>query len=189
MMHARALLWLTFPLLLVACPAQNAATLTGLKTYDVGAAGDHRGGLISYDPAKFGLPPSGGPHNPAWQNCGVYDKPIATEHAVHSLEHGAVWIVYQESLPSTELDTLKSYVKDKTYTLLSPYPKSLSGVATPALPTPIVVSAWGVQKGYSSADPEIKTFIEKYAVGSDSKAPEKGAQCVDAIDTPDERAQ
>ena len=189
MTHARALLWLTFPLLLVACPSQNTATLTGLKTYDVGPQGVHKAGLITYDPAKYGFPPSGGPHNPVWQNTGVYDKPIANEYAVHALEHGAVWIVYRENLPSSELTKLKDYVKNNNYTLLSPYPRKISGLDAPALATPIVVSAWGVQKGYSSADPEIKTFIEKYASGSDSKAPEKGGQYSGGTDSPDSRTE
>ena len=33
-----------------------------------------------------------GEHNPVWQNCGFYNKPVRDESAVHSLEHGAVWI-------------------------------------------------------------------------------------------------
>ncbi len=189
MIQTRAFLWLVLPALLVACPSQNSTSLTGLKTFEVGAGGDHKAGLLSYDPAKYGLPPTGGPHNPAWQNTGVYDKPVANEYAVHALEHGAVWIVYQENLPAAELDKLKSFVKDNNYALLSPYPKKISGVDVPALATPIVVSAWGVQKGYSSADPEIKTFVEKYASGSESKAPEKGGSYSGAIDTPDPRAE
>ncbi len=30
-------------------------------------------------------PPAGGEHNPAWLNCGVYDQPVPSENAVHSL--------------------------------------------------------------------------------------------------------
>ena len=40
-------------------------------------------------------PPIGGDHNPVWQNCGVYRDPVLDEMAVHSLEHGAVWITYR----------------------------------------------------------------------------------------------
>ena len=189
MIQARAILGMFLPLLLVACPSQNSGPLTGLKTYEVGPANVHRGGLIEYDSAQFGLPPTGGPHNPAWQNCGVYDKPVATEFAVHALEHGAVWIVYDQSLASGEVDKLKGYVQGKKLTLLSPYPKQLSGENTPKLANLVMVSAWGVQKGYSSADPEIQTFVSKYAGGSDSKAPEKGASCEGAMANPDERAQ
>jgi hypothetical protein len=44
-------------------------------------------------------PPVGGPHNPIWQNCGFYSKPVRNENAVHSMEHGAVWITYSPDLP------------------------------------------------------------------------------------------
>ena len=54
-------------------------------------------------------PPVGGAHNPTWQNCmgDVYAAPIANEHAVHSLEHGAVWITYQPGLPADQVDKLQ----------------------------------------------------------------------------------
>ena len=35
-------------------------------------------------------PPAGGPHDPAWLDCGVYDEPVRDENAVHDLEHGTV---------------------------------------------------------------------------------------------------
>ena len=45
-------------------------------------------------------PPAGGNQSATWQNCGVYDQPIRDEYAVHSLEHGAVWITYRPNLTS-----------------------------------------------------------------------------------------
>ena len=41
------------------------------------------------------VPPLGGPHDPQWLACGVYDEPLRDENAVHDLEHGTVWITYQ----------------------------------------------------------------------------------------------
>jgi len=51
-------------------------------------AGMHVAGPIAYTEK----PPMGGAHNVVWQNCGVYEALIHSEHAVHALEHGAVWI-------------------------------------------------------------------------------------------------
>ena len=68
------------------------------------------------------IPPTGGAHRPVWQNCGRYDEPIENEHAVHSMEHGAVWIIYRPDLPADALAQLRDLVNDHAYMLLSPYP-------------------------------------------------------------------
>lgn len=65
-------------------------------------------------------PPMGGEHNPAWQTCAVYDQPINNENAVHSLEHGAVWITYRPDLPKDQVDKLKE-LASRDYMLMSPY--------------------------------------------------------------------
>jgi hypothetical protein len=52
---------------------------------------EHTEGNVDYEQSL----PVDGEHNPVWQNCGFYDKPVRSENAVHSLEHGAVWITYQ----------------------------------------------------------------------------------------------
>ncbi|MBA2781860.1 MAG: DUF3105 domain-containing protein, partial [Rubrobacteraceae bacterium] len=48
-----------------------------VKTYDVGPAGEHTEGDVDYAQT----PPAGGEHNPVWQNCGYYDKPVRDENA------------------------------------------------------------------------------------------------------------
>ena len=52
-------------------------------------------------------PPVGGNHNPVWQNCGFYSKPVRNENAVHSMEHGAVWITYRPALPQSQVEKIK----------------------------------------------------------------------------------
>ena len=69
-------------------------------------------------------------------NCGIYDQPVPSENAVHSLEHGAVWVTYQPDLPQAEVDKLRQLVRGHSHLLLSPYPD---------LPQPVVASGWGVQ--------------------------------------------
>ena len=121
-------------------------------------------------------PPVGGDHNPVWQNCGVYPEQVPNEHAVHSMEHGAVWITYQPSLAGDAKEQLTDLVQDESYLLLSPYPN---------LPSPIVASAWGKQlKVTSATDPRLEEFIDEYKQGP--QTPEPGAACTGGIGTPQE---
>ncbi|MED7925697.1 DUF3105 domain-containing protein [Nonomuraea sp. LP-02] len=137
-------------------------------------AGEHVWTPVSYKET----PPVGGQHNNYWQQCGIYDKPIHPEHAVHSLEHGAAWITYRPDLPKAQVDKLKeiaSSTGQQDYMLMSPFPN---------LPSPIVVSSWGHQlKVTDPADPKLAAFIKRYQNGADT--PEPGATCggPDAITT------
>jgi hypothetical protein len=120
------------------------------------------------------LPPVGGIHNPAWQNCGIYDEPVAIENAVHSLEHGAMWIAYQPDLPAQEVETLRDLARGEDFVLMSPFP---------GLRSPIVLTAWETQLELEAADDErIPEFIERYQQGPTT--PELGATCQDGVGTP-----
>ncbi|MBA2535563.1 MAG: DUF3105 domain-containing protein [Rubrobacter sp.] len=136
-----------------------------VKTYDVGPAGQHTSGDVDYEQS----PPAGGEHNPVWQNCGYYDKPVRDENAVHSLEHGAVWVTYSPDLPQDQVTDLKNIAEDRSYILVSPYPNLPSD-------TPVVASAWGKQVGLDGAeDPDLESFIQAYRQGP--QTPEPGAVC------------
>jgi hypothetical protein len=136
-----------------------------VKTYDVGPAGRHTEGDVDYAQS----PPVGGPHNPVWQNCGFYDQPVRDENAVHSLEHGAVWITYSPSLPQNQVDQLRDIAESQSYILVSPYPDLPDN-------TPVVASAWGKQVGLDGADdPDLESFIRAYRQGP--QTPEPGALC------------
>lgn len=119
-------------------------------------------------------PPAGGPHNPSWLNCGVYEESVPAEYAVHSLEHGAVWVTYDpEQVQGADLDALRSAMP-RTYMILSPFP---------GLEAPVVASAWGVQIALDGVDdPRLSDFIVKYRQSPD--APEPGALCSQAVDGP-----
>jgi hypothetical protein len=115
-------------------------------------------------------PPAGGPHNPVWQQCGFYDLPVRNENAVHSQEHGAVWITYQPDLPSEQVDQLRELAAQYDYVLVSPYQ---------GLPAPIVASAWGKQLYVDDAgDTRLEQFIELFA----GNGPESGAPCTGGTD-------
>src|SRR5262249_47199572 len=111
-------------------------------------------------------PPVGGDHNATWMNCGVYDKPVPSERAVHNLEHGAVWITYQPSLPKSQLDQLYAFFGQQKQ-LSSPEgggsSRYLDITPYPGLPSPIVVSSWGFQLKLTSAtDPRLQQFVDMF---------------------------
>jgi hypothetical protein len=116
-------------------------------------------------------PPVGGPHNPKWQTCAFYDKPIMKERGVHSMEHGAVWITYAPDLPAAQIDLLKAIQAAGKEILVSPYE---------GLPTPIVASAWGKQLTFQTADdPKLAQFAKFYDDGP--QTPETNTPCAQGL--------
>ena len=117
-------------------------------------------------------PPAGGPHNDRWQNCmgDVYPAEIAKEHAVHSLEHGTVWITYDPGLPQDQIDALAAKVDGREYLMMSPYPGQ---------PAPISLQAWGYQLTVDDAgDDRIDDFIAALRLNATQEA---GATCSGGI--------
>lgn len=132
---------------------------------------------IEYAYEQYPLPPPGGVHWDIWQNCGVYDEPVATEYALHSLEHGAVWIAYRPDLAANEVARLRARVEDETFLLLAPYP---------GLQSPVALTAWGLQLEVDDAgDRRIDQFIDRYRLGT--QTPEPGATCVRGVGDPVDR--
>jgi hypothetical protein len=120
------------------------------------------------------LPPTGGNHSQIVQNCGVYDQPVGAENAVHSMEHGAVWLTYRPDLPENEVNQLRDIAAGKSYLLLSPYPDQAS---------PIVATAWGRQiKVETTEDSRLQRFVKKFVGGK--QAPEPGAPCSGGTGSP-----
>ena len=128
------------------------------------------------------VPPVGGPHNGVWQNCGFYTEPVYNWNAVHTLEHGAVWITYDPDLPQEDIDQLEA-LATQSYLLISPYPQ---------LGDPVVASSWGRQVRLDGVDdPRLQQFITEYRQNPDT-APEPGALCslgTDATMDPGETPQ
>jgi hypothetical protein len=119
-------------------------------------------------------PPVGGDHAPIWQNCGFYDAPIANENAVHSMEHGTVWITYWPDLPKEQVDMLRRLAHQQDYVLVSPYPDQ---------PAPVIMSAWGYQLRLDLVgDPRLDQFLHTFRLGR--QAPERGGPCTRGIGVP-----
>ena len=117
------------------------------------------------------VPPMGGDHASNFTNCGIYLTPVDNWRAVHSLEHGAVWITYRPDLPKNQIAMLINQAKTQPYEILSPFP---------GLPASVVASAWGKQlKIESDADPRLPVFLQAYIQGP--QTPEVGAACTGGV--------
>lgn len=128
-----------------------------------GSVGDHT--LRSIDAGE--VPPAGGRHAPVWQRCGFYDTPVPIERAVHSIEHGAVWITYRPDLASEQVDALRGLAQAEAHVLVSPYP---------SLAAPVMATVWGYQESLESADrSRLQQFIADYR--NSPLAPERAGPC------------
>ncbi|EGX57972.1 hypothetical protein SZN_20232 [Streptomyces zinciresistens K42] len=148
--------------------AAAAAPVKGEKTFKVPER-NHVTTPVDYKMS----PAAGGNHNPAWMNCNgdVYAKQVNETNAVHSLEHGAVWVTYTDKATEKDVNTLKERVKATPYTMISPFAEQSSAVA---------LSAWGKQLNVDSAsDPRVQKFLDKYVQGR--QTPEPGAACTGGL--------
>jgi len=144
---------------------QCAADIQGV-TFKAEANRNHVDGTITYD----STPPVGGNHNGYWADCTgtVYANAIASENAVHMLEHGAVWITYKPGLAQSEVDALSKLVDGQDRMAMSPYPN---------LKQPISLQSWGYQLFVNSAsDPRVQQFITDLRYNQKT-TPEYGATC------------
>src|SRR5680860_1900513 len=110
---------------------ENRQRPEGVTTYAY-AGGEHTSDAVPYEES----PPVGGPHDGAWQTCDFYDGVIRNENAVHSLEHGVVWITYRPDIAEEEIDRLRDVRGADQYILVSEYADQES---------PIVATAWNNQ--------------------------------------------
>lgn len=152
-----------------ALEAQADADIDGVEVID-GLTFNHVTTTVDYPQS----PPAGGDHNAAWLNCGVYTEPVPNENAVHSLEHGAVWITYDPALPAQDVATLQAFADNQSYVLVSPYE---------GLDSPVTISSWGYQLEVDSVDDErLPVFLQKYLLNPELT--EVGAPCSSGVGTP-----
>ena len=118
--------------------------------------------------------PAGGPHNPVWLTCVIYDTPVPSENAVHSLEHGAVWITYQ-GLGDDDVETLRGVASRRQKVILSPEPDQAAAVR---------LHAWNhVLEVDRADDPRVVQFVNEFE-SSPTNTPELGATCTGGIGSP-----
>jgi hypothetical protein len=143
--------------------------INGVQTFDYPAGQEHVTTPVDYAES----PPVGGPHAPPpdWADCTgtVYDVDIRHENAVHSLEHGAVWITYDpDALSDADIATLAELVEGEAGRMMSPYE---------GLDSPISIQSWGHQLKVDSADDiRLEQFADLLTLNSEF-TPEPGASC------------
>ncbi|GAA2312686.1 DUF3105 domain-containing protein [Streptomyces kunmingensis] len=155
----------------------KAAGASGRFSYDKEGVGTWSGKLgrthVTKKVAYPMNPPVGGDHNPVWMNCNgdVYDKAIPNENAVHALEHGSVWVTYNDKAADADVKALTAKVKQTPYSLMSPVQDQKD---------PVMLSAWGHQRTVKSAsDPAVAKFFATYVQGK--QTPEPGAACTGGL--------
>jgi hypothetical protein len=128
----------------------------------------HKKGHLTYADS----PPKGGAHSSYWLRCGVYVETVPAENAVHSMEHGAVWISYRPDLAAADVAKVAALAQLKPdYVIVAPYP---------GLSAPVVASAWGQQiTAQAVTDPALSEFVKKYAGGD--QGGEGGADCAHGL--------
>lgn len=140
--------------------------IEGIQTFDHATGQEHVTTPVTYEQS----PPVGGPHDGEWADCTgtVYDVQIRQENAVHSLEHGAVWITYDpEVISGDALDALTAYA-DESGRMVSPNPGQAS---------PISLQSWNHQLQVDSADdPRIEQFAD-FLTYNQEFSPEPSASC------------
>jgi hypothetical protein len=142
-------------------PAPTFATIPppeGVESFDVVAS--HTTEPVTYPQT----PPVGGVHHFSWETCVFRDRPVALETAVHSLEHGAIWITYRPDVPADQLAVLRRLADTRKDVLVSRWDNGL--------PTPVVASSWGRQLKLDSAtDPRLLQFIQAFTGRGPESAP------------------
>ena len=186
-MRRPVLLLLAVVLTLSACSTGSSKpkpTISGLQTFTEQPKPRHTTKRVTYDHT----PPAGGQHWPptapiaprlyGWLRCGVYTEPVPNEFAVHSEEHGAVWLTYLPDASADDIAKIAALEKGQKYVLVSPYPGQ---------PGRFMASTWGAQLSVDTADdPRLEAFVKAYAGGG--QGDEKGADCIHGSLPAEERA-
>lgn len=106
-------------------------------------------------------PPTSGDHFAEAESWGVYGKEIEDKAAVHSLEHGGIWISYKD----VDEETVKALNE-----LGRENPQSVVVSPRAGNDTPIAVVSWGRMMKLDKLD---KTLIQKYIDTYKNQGPEK----------------
>lgn len=106
-------------------------------------------------------PPTSGDHLAEAENWGIYKKEIDDKQAVHSQEHGGIWISYKDISEEDIAILIEIGKQNSQSTVVSP---------RSANDDKIVIASWGKMMRLDSVD---KALIQKYIDTYKNQSPEK----------------
>jgi hypothetical protein len=116
-------------------------------------------------------PPASGDHYPVWAAFQEYDRPIDWPYLVHSMEHGAVLLLYKCDGACPDVVEALRKVRDEAAAdplcADQPTPKRIIIVPSPTLDTKVAAAAWDATYKAPCVDaPTLAAFVrDHYAKG------------------------
>ena len=116
-------------------------------------------------------PPTSGPHAIQPAACGIYREPVTDIQQVHTLEHGAILVQYDPSLPEEDVVRLEE---------LGPFHRRPDpGGPRSGMPAPIAVTSWATVMLLDEVDEDI---INAFHLRYEDQSPEPLAVCPLQVD-------
>jgi len=114
-----------------------------------------------------GQPPTGGPHYPIPENPAILSRPADDGKAIHSLEHGIIWITYRpDLLTAKDLEVLTAVAQEHARdVLMSPRPGNNAAAS---------LASWG--RRLNLASPISRQAVEAFVVTNVNQSPEPGVR-------------